>query len=94
LAVLLAGALSPEQSRQLAERYNAAQAAIGQRNYVKASADLNTLVRDFGSSEFGDEMRYALAETYFNLGQYDRGDVRNRDFRDDAGQLQAGATHA
>jgi len=72
LAVLLAGALSPEQSRQLAERYNAAQAAIGQRNYVKASADLNTLVRDFGSSEFGDEMRYALAETYFNLGQYDR----------------------
>jgi tetratricopeptide (TPR) repeat protein len=72
LAVLLAGALSPQQSRQLAERYNAAQAEIGQRNYLKASADLSALVRDFGSSEFGDEMRYALAETYFNLGQYDR----------------------
>jgi TolA-binding protein len=72
LAVLFAGALSPQQSRQLAERYNAAQAEIGQRNYVKAGADLTELVRDFGSSEFGDEMRYALAETYFNLGQYDR----------------------
>jgi TolA-binding protein len=72
LAVLLAGASSPEQSRQLAERYNAAQAAIGQRDYVKAGADLNALVRDFGASEFGDELRYALAETYFNLGQYDR----------------------
>jgi tetratricopeptide (TPR) repeat protein len=72
LAVLLTGALSPQQTRQLAERYNVAQAAIGQRDYVKASADLNALVHDFGSSEFGDEMRYALAETYFNLGQYDR----------------------
>jgi TolA-binding protein len=72
LTVLLAGALSPQQTRQLAERYNAAQAAIGQRDYVKASNDMNALVRDFGSSEFGDEVRYALAETYFNLGQYDR----------------------
>lgn len=81
VAMLLTSVLSPEQSRQLAERYNAAQAAIGQRNYVKASADLNLLVRDFGSSEFGDEMRYALAETYFNLGQYDRAaDIFNQLF--------------
>jgi TolA-binding protein len=72
LAVLLAGALSPEQSRQLAERYNSAQSAINQRDYAKAGAALNTLVRDFGSSEFGDELRFALAETYFNLGQYGR----------------------
>ena len=72
ISLLFAGTLSPEQSRQLAERYNAAQAAIGQRDYVKASADLEALVRDFGSSEFGDELRYALAETHFNLGEYDR----------------------
>jgi tetratricopeptide (TPR) repeat protein len=70
--VLLAGGLSPQQTRQLADRYNQAQAAIGRRDYVKAGSDLNALVRDFGSSEFGDELRYALAETYFNLGQYDR----------------------
>jgi len=70
--ILFAGALSPQQTRQLAERYNQAQAAIGQRDYAKAGMDLNALVRDFGSSEFGDELRYALAETYFNLGQYDR----------------------
>ncbi len=72
LLVLLTGALSPEQSRQLAERYNQAQVAVDQRNYVKASSALGTLVRDYGSSEFGDELRYALAETYFNLGQYGR----------------------
>ena len=79
--LLFAGDLSPEQSRRLAERYNAAQAEIGQRNYVKAGADLNALVSDFGSSEFGDEMRYALAETYFNLGQYDRAaDIFNQLF--------------
>ena len=72
LLVLLAGALSPEQSRQLAERYNKAQAAVDQRNYVQASSALGALVRDFGSSEFGDELHYALAETYFNLGKYDR----------------------
>ena len=71
-SLLFAGALSPEQSRRLANRYNAAQAAIGQRDYALAGADLSALVRDFGSSEFGDELRYALAETYFNLGQYDR----------------------
>jgi tetratricopeptide (TPR) repeat protein len=70
--VLFAGAMSPQQTRQLAERYNEAQAAINQRDYTKAGAALNALVHDFGSSEFGDELRYALAETYFNLGQYDR----------------------
>lgn len=70
--MLFATGLSPEQSRQLVERYNAAQAAIGQRDYAKADADLSALVRDFGSSDFGDELRYALAETYFNLGQYNR----------------------
>jgi len=78
-AVLLAGALSPEQSGELADRYNKAQVAIGQRDYVTASAALGALVRDFGSSEFGDELRYALAETYFNLGRYDRAaDIFNR----------------
>jgi tetratricopeptide (TPR) repeat protein len=79
LALLLAGALSPEQSRELADRYNKAQLAIGQRDYVTASAALGALVRDFGSSEFGDELRYAQAETYFNLGRYDRAtDIFNR----------------
>jgi tetratricopeptide (TPR) repeat protein len=72
ISVLFASPLSPQQTRQLAERYNQAQAAIGRRDYVKAGADLSALVRDFGASEFGDELRYALAETYFNLGQYDR----------------------
>ena len=71
-SLLFAGPLSPDQTRRLAERYNSAQAAINQRDYAKAGVALGTLVRDFGSSEFGDELRYAQAETYFNLGQYDR----------------------
>jgi tetratricopeptide (TPR) repeat protein len=76
LLTLLTGAISPEQSRQLAERYNRAQSSMDQHDYVKASSALNGLVRDFGSSEFGDELRFALAETYFNLGQYSRaGDI-------------------
>jgi len=69
---LFAGPLSPQQTRRLAERYNQAQAAISRRDYAKAGADLAALVRDFGASEFGDELRYALAETHFNLGRYDR----------------------
>ncbi len=79
LLMLLAGALSPQQSRQLVERYNKAQVAVDQRDYVQANSTLGALVRDFGSSEFGDELRYDLAETYFNLGQYNRAaDVFNQ----------------
>jgi TolA-binding protein len=78
LSILLAltATLSPEQSRVLVERYNSAQEAIGRNDYTAAAGKLSTLVRDFGNSEFGDEMRFALAETYFNLGQYGRsGDI-------------------
>lgn len=76
LILALAAALSPEQSRVLVERYNAAQEAIGRDDYSAAAAKLSGLVRDFGQSEFGDELRFALAETYFNLGQYVRaGDI-------------------
>ena len=79
LVLLLTGGLSPEQSRELVDRYNQAQSAIGQGDYVTASASLGALVRDFGSSEFGDELRYAQAETYFNLGRYSRAaDIFNR----------------
>ncbi len=73
---LISGALSPDQSRVLVERYNAAQAAVAAGDYAQAAARFNGLVRDFGSSEFGDELRFALAEAYFNLGQYTRaGDI-------------------
>ncbi|MEO0077692.1 MAG: tetratricopeptide repeat protein [candidate division WOR-3 bacterium] len=66
------GVLSPEQTRRLVERYNKAQAAVGAHDYEQASKLLGSLVRDFGSSEFGNELEYALAECYFNMGQYSR----------------------
>ncbi len=72
LLFALTAALSPEQSRVLVTRYNAAQEAIAQGDYTGAASRLTTLVRDFGSSEYGDELRFALAETYYNLGQYAR----------------------
>ncbi len=72
LLLLLTGALTPEQSRSLVERYNEVQTAAGQQNHAQAAAGLGSLVRDYGSSEYGDELRFALAETYFNLGRYER----------------------
>lgn len=72
LVATLVGALTPEQTRVLAERYNRVQASIDESDYSRAAGELTGLVRDFGGSEFGDELRYALAETYFNLGQYQR----------------------
>ncbi|MEO0081124.1 MAG: tetratricopeptide repeat protein [candidate division WOR-3 bacterium] len=72
LTFLVTASLPPEQLRVLVDRYNAVQAAINEQDYTRAAAGLSALVRDYGSSEFGDELRYALAETYFNLGQYNR----------------------
>ncbi len=72
LLLFLTAALSPEQARSLVDRYNKIQLAVEERSYHKAAAGLTALVRDYGSSEFGDELRFALAETYFNLGQYPR----------------------
>lgn len=70
LACCLVAALTPEQSRRLVERYNQSQAAVDREDYGRAADILRGLVRDFGTSEFGDELNYALAECYFNLGQY------------------------
>jgi len=72
LLLFISGALSPEQSRQLVERYNKAQAAVEQHNYEQAASMLTSLARDYSSSEFAEELNFTLAETYFNLGQYSR----------------------
>ena len=70
--LLIATALPSAQLRNLADRYNGVQVLVEERNYTQAASELTGLVRDYGSSEFGDELRYALAETYFNLGRYER----------------------
>ncbi len=72
LVLTLLQALTPQQTRNLVERYNAVQGATTEHNYHQAAAGLSSLVKDYGSSEYGDELRFALAETYFNLGQYNR----------------------
>lgn len=72
LILALASALSQTQLRSLVERYNQAQAAVESRDYNRAAGILGGLVREYGKSEFGDELRYAQAETYFNLGRYEQ----------------------
>uniref|UniRef100_A0A7C4GFD5 Tetratricopeptide repeat protein n=1 Tax=candidate division WOR-3 bacterium TaxID=2052148 RepID=A0A7C4GFD5_UNCW3 len=72
LAMFVLIALAPEHSRDLVDQYNRAQSAIEQQDYSRAAAILSGLVRSYGSGEFGDELRYALAECYFNMGRHDR----------------------
>ena len=72
LLLLFAGALTPDQSRVLVERFNRAQASVDRQDFRAASAELAGLVGDYGGSEYGDELRYALGEAYFNLGEYAR----------------------
>ncbi|MGQ9707654.1 MAG: tetratricopeptide repeat protein [bacterium] len=66
----LVAVLTPQQTKVLTERYNQVRVAIGQGKYNLAIRELNSLVRDFGASEYGDELRYALAEAWFNQGNY------------------------
>ncbi|HDQ99733.1 MAG TPA: tetratricopeptide repeat protein [candidate division WOR-3 bacterium] len=72
LPALLAGALSPAQTRQLVERYNRAQVFVAERDHSRALAELQSLVRDYGNSEYADELRFALAEAHFNAGSFER----------------------
>lgn len=70
LFFLLIGILTPQQTRELVERYNQAQLLIEEEKYDRAIRELRGLVNDFGNSEYGDELRYILAECYFNRGQF------------------------
>lgn len=72
LAVCITGTLTPQQSRALVERYGQVQAAVDQHDYARAAGILQDLCRNYANSEYGDELQYALAEVYFNLGRYDR----------------------
>jgi TolA-binding protein len=46
--------------------------ALAQNDYQKASQILSDLVKDYGKSDFADELRFGLAECYFNLGNYEQ----------------------
>jgi TolA-binding protein len=72
-ALLLAGvapALTREQTEDLVKRYLALDEVLAARNYQRATGILQGLVAQYGSSEFGNELRFGLAECYFNLGNY------------------------
>jgi len=72
LTASLALALTPAQTEDLVKRYYALDAVLNARDYRQAAKLYQGLVGDYGRSEFGDELRFGLAEAWFNLGDYAR----------------------
>lgn len=70
LAASAALALTPKQTEDLVKRYYALDDVLNAKNYRGAAHLYQGLVDDYGGSEFGDELRFGLAETWFNLGEY------------------------
>jgi TolA-binding protein len=70
LAASLALALTPAQTEDLVKRYYALDAVLNAKDYRQAAKLYQGLVGDYGRSEFGDELRFGLAEAWFNLGEY------------------------
>jgi TolA-binding protein len=59
-------------TKDLVERFTKVESALNQNDFRKASQFLAALVRDYGKSNFSDELRFGLAECYFNLGNYEQ----------------------
>jgi TolA-binding protein len=59
-----------QQVEALVRRYALLDQSVTAKDYRQATRLLQGMARDFGSSEYGDELRFMLAESYFNLGDY------------------------
>ncbi len=70
--VLSEASLSAKQSSDLAKRFNDALSWARKGETKKAETSLLSLLKTYGSSEYGPEIRYALAEVYFNAGDFER----------------------
>ncbi|MEO0101161.1 MAG: tetratricopeptide repeat protein [candidate division WOR-3 bacterium] len=62
--------LPPKKLEDLAQRYNEALLFAKKGDYKKAEKLLLSLLATYGGSEYGSEIRYALAEVYFNAGDF------------------------
>lgn len=62
--------LTSRETDELLRRYTALDAALQSKEYRQAVGMLKGLVRDYGTSEYGDELRFLLAECYFNAGDF------------------------
>lgn len=69
---LLASSVLAEPPKDLIERYNKVENVLSQNDYKQASQLLTGMVNDYGKSDFIDELRFGLAECYFNLGNFDQ----------------------
>jgi tetratricopeptide (TPR) repeat protein len=64
--------LPPKKLEELSKRYNEALLLAKAHEFKKAEKILLSLLKTYGNSEFGSEIRCALAETYFNAGDFAR----------------------
>lgn len=58
--------------KDLVKRFTEVEAALGENDFQKATELLKKLVKDYSKSDFVDELRFGLAECYFNLGEYNK----------------------
>lgn len=59
-------------TKDMIERFNKVENVLSQNDYKQASQLLTRMVNEYGKSDFADELRFGLAECYFNLGNYDQ----------------------
>jgi len=72
IAVINAAFAANPPTKDLIDRFTKVESALSQNDYRQASQVLSGLVGDYGKSDFGNELRFGLAECYFNLGDYEK----------------------
>lgn len=61
-----------QPTKDLIERFAKVESALNQNDYRTATGLLKAMVNDYSKSDFADELRFGLAECYFNLGEYSK----------------------
>ncbi len=72
ISFTLSLALPAKDLADLSTRYNQALLLARKGEYREAQRIFGGLINDYGGSEYGQEIRYSLAETYFNAGNFER----------------------
>jgi len=70
--ILLISLLLNAGYQNLVDEYLIAHQLFLQENYPEATRYFNAILDRYGDSEFGDEIRFRLAECYFNLKDYEK----------------------
>lgn len=69
--LLLIALIALTDYKQLVTDYEIAHRLFLQENYVDALKYFNVILKKYGGTEFEDEIRFRVAECYFNIKDYD-----------------------